>query len=167
MLRPSAPRLLFATMLSASLAACSGGEASHGAASTAGAPPPVIKERQENFKTIGADFKAVRGALEADGPDFALIAGKAGNINANALKIADHFPAGTSVDDGFDTEALPAIWKQPEEFKASAKKLADESAKLASLAGGGDKAAVSAQAMTVGAACKGCHDKFRLDDEKK
>lgn len=167
MLRPSAPHLLLAAMLAAGLAACSGGEASDGAASPAGAPPPVIKERQANFKAIGADFKAVRGALEADSPDFALIAGKAGQINANALKIAGHFPSGTSVDEGFDTEALPSIWKQPEEFKAAAKKLADESASLAVVAGSSDKAAVAAQAMAVGATCKGCHDKFRLDEETK
>jgi cytochrome c556 len=70
------------------------------------------------------------------------------------------------VDDGFKTEALPSIWEKPEEFAAANKKLVDESAKLITLAGGGDKAAVGAQAMAMGGACKGCHDKFRVDDEK-
>ena len=45
-------------------------------------------------------------------------------------------------------------------------KLIDESAKLATIAGEGDKAATAAQAMAMGGACKGCHDQFRLDDKK-
>jgi len=45
-------------------------------------------------------------------------------------------------------------------------KLVDESAKLATVAGGADKAATGAQAMAMGGACKGCHDQFRLDDKK-
>lgn len=168
MLRMSATRLLLAAALAAGLAGCSGaGTSGEGAAKPAGEVPPVIKERQENFKAIGAAFKAVRGELDAGSPDFALIAAKASDINARAAKIPDHFPAGTGVDDGFDTEALAAIWAKPEEFKAAAQKLTDESAKLASLAGGGNKEAVAAQAMAMGGACKGCHDKFRLDDEKK
>jgi cytochrome c556 len=168
MLRMSAPHLLLVAALAAGLAACSGeGASNNGTTADGGEVPPVIKERQENFKAIGGAFKAVRGELEGDKPDFALIAAKAADINTRAQQIPNHFPALTSVDDGYDTEALAAIWEKPEEFKAAAQKLADESAKLASLAPGGDKAAVGAQAMAMGGACKGCHDQFRLDDEKK
>ena len=164
----SAPRLLVAAALAASLAACSGGGASSDetpSAPAAGAPAE-IKERQDNFEAIGDAFKAVRGELEKDAPDFALIAAKANDINTRAQSIGGLFPAGTSTEDGFKTEALPAIWQKPEEFKTAQQKLVDESAKLASLAGGGDKAAVAAQAMAMGGACKGCHDQFRLDDKK-
>jgi len=167
MLSRSAPRLCLAAALAVGLAACSGGEPSGDTPVAEQAAPPVIKERQDNFEAIGGAFKAMRGELEKDAPDFALIAAKATDINARAGKIANHFPVGTGVDDGYDTEALAAIWQKPEEFKAAAGKLADESAKLASLAGGADKAAVAAQAMAMGGACKGCHDQFRLDDEKK
>jgi len=155
----------------AMLAACSGGDAADPtaegtAAAAAGEAPPIIKEREENFEAIGKAFKAIRGQLDADAPDFALIAASATDINTRAAAIPNHFPAGTSTADGFKTEALPVIWEKPEEFKAAAQKLVDESAKLASLAPGGDKAAVAAQAMAMGGACKGCHDTFRLDDEK-
>jgi cytochrome c556 len=167
MLRMSARPLLLAAVFAVGLAGCSGGNTSgEGATKPAGEAPPILKEREENFEAIGAAFKAVRAQLEATSPDFALIAAKASDINARAGKITGHFPAGTSTADGFKTEALPAIWEKPEEFKAAATKLADESAKLASLAPGGDKAAVGAQAMTMGGTCKGCHDKFRLDDKK-
>lgn len=173
MLSVTACRLLALSAPVALLAACSGGDAAAPAAegtadvaAAAGETPPIIKEREENFEAIGAGFKAIRGQLDAATPDFALIAAKASDINTRAQAIPNHFPAGTSTADGFKTEALPVIWEKPEEFKAAAQKLVDESAKLASLAPGGDKAAVGAQAMAMGGACKGCHDKFRLDDEK-
>ncbi|MEA1619363.1 cytochrome c [Erythrobacter sp. T5W1-R] len=164
MIRTLAPRLVVSATLAGLLAACSS-EAPVDAPAAA-AEPAVIEERQDNFEAIGDAFKAVRGELEKDAPDFTLIAAKASDINTRAAKIEGHFPAGTSVDDGFDTEALAAIWQKPDDFKAAAQKLVGESAKLASLAGKGDKAAVGAQAMTMGGACKGCHDNFRLDDKK-
>ncbi|MFN4240596.1 MAG: c-type cytochrome [Erythrobacter cryptus] len=179
MTRIPAPRLVAAAALAAALAACSSETPSEApeaaetpAAAAAGEPgaavdlAAVVKEREENFEAIGKAFKAVRGELEKDAPDFALIAASASDINARAMKIEGHFPAGTSTADGFKTEALPAIWEKPEAFKAAATKLVDESAKLASLAPGGDKAAVGAQAMAMGGACKGCHDQFRKDDKK-
>jgi len=178
MLRNSATRLILSAALVAGLAACSGGapadapaDAPSDAAATpeAGAPvdvQAVLKERHDNFEAIGDNFKALRGELEKDAPDFTLIAAKASDINTRALKIEGHFPAGTSVDDGLKTDALATIWEKPEEFKAAAQKLVDESAKLVTVAGGSDKAAVGAQAMAMGGACKGCHDKFRLDDKK-
>ena len=132
----------------------------------AAAEPAVLKERHDNFEAIGDAFKAVRGELEKDAPDFGVIAASATDINTRAGKIEGHFVEKTSVEDGFDTEALATIWEKPEEFKAATQKLLDESAKLAELAPGGDKAAVGAQVMALGGACKGCHDNFRLDDEK-
>lgn len=173
MLLVTARRLVALAAPVALLAACSGGDAADpvaegtAAAVAAGEAPPILKEREENFEAIGAAFKAIRGQLEADAPDFALIAAKATDINTRAQAIPNHFPVGTSTADGFKTEALPTIWEKPEEFKAAAQKLINESAKLASLAPGGDKAAVAAQAMAMGGTCKGCHDTFRLDDEKK
>lgn len=126
----------------------------------------ILKERQDNFESIGDAFKAVRGQLEKDAPDFGVIAASASDINTRAQNIEGHFVEHSSVDDGLDTEALAVIWEKPEEFKAAAQKLVDESAKLAELAPGGDKAAVGAQVMAMGGACKGCHDNFRLDDKK-
>lgn len=144
------------------LAACSG-EAPADGSSDAGTKPAEIAERQQNFKAIADSFKTIRGQLELGTPDYAAIAAQAGEINNRAQQIENLFPAGTSTADGHDTEALPAIWEKPEEFAAARQKLIDESASLMALAPGGDKAAVGAQAMTMGGACKNCHDTFRLD----
>jgi cytochrome c556 len=168
MIRTNASRLAISLALAGMLAACSGGAPADAPADGAAKTevPPVLKEREKNFEAIGDAFKAVRGELEKDTPDFTLIAAKATDINARAMKIEGHFPAGTSTADGFKTEALPTIWQKPEEFKAAATKLVDESAKLVTIAADGDKAAVGAQAMAMGGACKNCHDTFRLDDKK-
>lgn len=170
MVRNSSSRLVIAAALVGLLAACSGEGAADGTGSgsdtAASEVPAVIEERHDNFEGIGDAFKAVRGELEKDTPDFTLIAAKASDINTRSQLIQGHFPAGTSVEDGYKTEALPAIWEKPEEFKAASQKLVDESAKLVTVAGGGDKAAVGAQAMAMGGACKDCHDQFRLDDKK-
>lgn len=162
MIRNLASRFVVTAAAAGLLAACSG-EAPADGASDAGAKPAEIAERQKNFKAIADSFKMIRGELELDTPDFAVIAAQAGEINTLAQQIETLFPAGTSMADGHDTEALPAIWEKPEEFSAAATKLVDESASLMALAPAGDKAAVGAQAMTMGGACKNCHDTFRLD----
>jgi cytochrome c556 len=178
MVRTHTSRLFVAAALAAVLAACSGGEPAEAPADAptkapagdAAAPADdvkaVLKQRHDLFEGIGDAFKAIRGQLEKDAPDFALIGTKATEINTAAGKIAGLFPPGTSVDDGYKTEALATIWEKPEEFKAATQKLLDESAKLATVAGEGKKDAVGAQVMALGGACKGCHEKFRLDDKK-
>ena len=144
MTRIPAPRLVAAAALAAALAACSSETPSEApeaaetpAAAAAGEPGAAVD--------LAAVVKEREENFEAIGKAFKAVRGAA---------------------DGFKTEALPAIWEKPEAFKAAATKLVDESAKLASLAPGGDKAAVGAQAMAMGGACKGCHDQFRKDDKK-
>lgn len=162
MVRTIAFRLAGAAALVGAVAACSS-EAPADAPDAAAGQPSVIKERQDNFEAIADAFKLVRGELEKGAPDFALIGAQASDINARATKIADYFPEGTGIDQGFDTEALASIWEKPDEFAAAHQKLVDESATLVSLAETGDAAAIGAQAMAMGGACKGCHDNFRLD----
>lgn len=159
-----APSMFAAATLIAALCACSG--EGGGGAGTSAAAPPVIKERHDNFEAIGDASKAVRSELEKETPDFARITASAQDINSRATRITGYFPAGTSVEDGYKTEALPAIWAKPAEFEVAAQKLVDESAALVTVAQSADKAAVGAQAMATGGACKGCHDQFRLDDKK-
>lgn len=162
MVRTIAFRFVGAAALLVAVAACSS-EAPADAPVDAAAEPAVIKERQDNFEAIADAFKLIRGELEKGSPDFMLIGAQAGDINARATKIVDYFPEGTGIDAGYDTEALATIWEKPEEFAAAHQKLVDESANLASLADTGGAAAIGAQAMTMGGACKGCHDNFRLD----
>lgn len=165
-------RPVFTLGLAGALAACGGGaeapadesgdEPAAGMTSSEGS---IIETRQANFETIGDEFKAIRGQLEASEPDFGVIEASANTINTNAQKISGYFPEGTGVDSGADTEALETIWEKPEEFAAAAQKLVDTSASLAAVAGSGDAAAVGEAVKTMGGSCKACHDNFRLDKD--
>lgn len=161
--RKTASTLIAAAAFATFVTALSSGGAGLAAAAPSAKGQAAVTARQDGFKAIAGAFKAVRSELEKDAPDYALIAAKAKDINARARAINGLFPAGTSNADGFKTGALPAIWKQPAAFKASAQKLADESAKLGKVAGTRNKQAVTAQAMAMGGACKGCHDQFRAE----
>lgn len=154
-------RLIAATPLIALLAACGGETAS----APKGDAPPEIEQRQDNFEGIGDAFKAVRTQLEGGSPDMAAITASATDINDRAQKVAGLFPEGTSVEDGFDTEALPAIWAKPDEFKLAAANFVEASAALKTAAEGGDAAAVGEAAKALGGTCKACHDKFRVEDK--
>ncbi|MDY7099061.1 MAG: cytochrome c [Pseudomonadota bacterium] len=150
--------------LGLALAACGGGAEGEGA-TAAGPEPEVIDERQANFKAIGDSFKAIREQLETESPDMAIITSAATDLNTAAGKIEGHFPEGTSVEDGYDTEALATIWQKPEEFAAAQQMLIDASAEMVTIAESGDAAAIGAQVGAVGKSCKNCHDQFRVDDD--
>ena len=149
------------------LAACGGAEVEADVeASVANSEEPaVIDERQANFKAIGKSFKAIRTQLEGDTPDMAVIATAATDMNTAAMKVEGYFPEGTSVDDGYDTEALATIWEKPDQFAEAHQRLVDASAQMITLAEGGDVAAVSDQVGAIGGSCKNCHDNFRLDTD--
>ena len=149
-----------------SLAACGGAAGDGGTETPESEPaPPVIEERQTNFKAMGDAFKAIRTQLESDSPDMAAITQAAGELNAAALKVEGGFPEGTSVDDGFDTEALATIWEKPEQFAEAHKMLTDATAEMVTIAEGGDASAVGAQVGAIGKSCKNCHDNFRLETD--
>ncbi|MEL6486173.1 MAG: cytochrome c [Pseudomonadota bacterium] len=156
-----------AVTLALGLAACgeTPGESQAGTGSIDAASSPVVEERQANFKSIGKAFKAIRTQLEGDSPDMAAIATAATDLNAAALKIEGYFPEGTSVDNGYDTEALATIWEKPDEFAEAHQRLVDASAQMITLAEGGDVAAIGDQVGAIGGSCKNCHDTFRLDTD--
>lgn len=85
-------------------------------------------------------------------------------LNDAAKQVVALFPKGTGRGDFDDktTRALPKIWEDWDGFKKAADALVEESAKLASVAEGGDKAAIAAQFGTLGKnGCGGCHKPFR------
>lgn len=66
------------------------------------------------------------------------------------------FPAGSGGD---DTDALPAIWENPEDFAERLDAFKEAGAGLrAAVESGGN---VMAAAQQLGQACKGCHDSYR------
>jgi len=120
--------------------------------------------RHEKFEEIGEAMKVIMDAAKAEEPDMAKLRASAETIRSLAPQITGWFPAGSGPDDGIHTHALQTVWTKPDEFKAAAAKLADESTRFQALVQAGDKAAIGAGVPALGGACKNCHDTFREKD---
>jgi len=62
------------------------------------------------------------------------------------------------------TRAKPEIWLDLDEFKEHLEEFRAETAKLATVAKSGDRAAIQAQLGATGKTCKGCHDEYKSKD---
>jgi cytochrome c556 len=82
---------------------------------------------------------------------------------ANNTMEFDHlFAEGSNVG---ESEALPVIWDEPDEFAAAIAKAQEASAAFAAAAESGDAEAIGGAFKNLGGACRGCHDRFRVAHE--
>ena len=114
-------------------------------------PKEQIELRQGQLKKLGKAFKTISDQLKASEPDMAAIQAAAASVPVESEGMADWFPAGTGPDSGVKTDALPAIWEEPDLFT---EKLSDFQMAAGALA----------TAAETGGTCKSCHEKFRADD---
>ncbi len=123
----------------------------------------AIDARRALMKDNGVKMKALDAVVEAKTGDMAAMQQLGEGLQANAAKIADLFPAGSSMTDFPDkTFAKPDIWVNFDDFKAAAAVLGTEAGKLADAAKSGDMAAFAPQFDAAGEkGCGGCHTKFR------
>ena len=128
-------------------------------------PADVIKERQQGLKKVGAALKLIRDELRGGSPDGARIRGAAADITRAAGAIDRWFPAGTGPDSGLKTDAKAEVWTDAAGFAAARETFVREANKWTQLGNGGDAAAWSEAATSLGQSCKGCHDKYRLKRE--
>lgn len=148
-------RLALAAVLALGLAGCGNPDTPAGRAADA---------RHKNFEGIGKSFKTISDQLKAPTPDAEKIKAAAAAINDAAPKVSGWFPAGSGPNDGIKTDALQTVWTKPDQFKAAAQKLVDESAKFNTLAQTGNVASLGEGMKALGGACKNCHDTFRKKD---
>lgn len=123
----------------------------------------AVDARQALMKDNSAKMKAMGAVIETKSGDMAAMAQLAAGLQANAMKIPDLVPKGTSLADmPGKSYAKPEIWDHIDDFKAAAAVLATEAGKLADAAKSGDMAAFAAQYDITGEkACGGCHTQFR------
>lgn len=158
----------------AALAAC-GGDVGEPAAPAGGSGSTVlpggmtvaeaVEARQDNYKSLGGAFKTIRDELKSGEADMALIGQSVDRMMALASEIPSWFPEGTSTESGVETEALPVIWEEPEDFTDKAQDLETAVMGLRAALESGDSEAIGAAVQSVGGACQSCHKKFRLDDD--
>lgn len=135
-------------------------------AAPAAAPSPadIVAARQAGFKKMGGAMKALSEQLKSGAPVKATMVAAAQTIAATGKEQAKLFPAGTGASAGVKNDALPAIWSDRATFDGQMQKMILESAKLVTVAGGGDAAAIGAQFKATGATCGACHRQFRAED---
>lgn len=107
-----------------------------------------------NFSVMGDMLK---GDREYDGEVFAARAAdtaKLATIPWPAFSVEGAMP-------GNNSDALPEIWDNWEDFQARADALQTRTAALAEVAAGGDRDAISGAFREVAMTCKGCHDNYK------
>jgi cytochrome c556 len=121
----------------------------------------AIKDRQANFKTMGAIMKSIEEQTKSDDPDQKKIADGANRLASLGADIPNWFPVGSGPDSGFATHAKPDIWSDNGAFLQRQDEYMTEARKLASVAASGTMAEVTSQFYTTGVACANCHKPFR------
>lgn len=118
-----------------------------------------IEERQAIMKGNGRDTKMGGDMLKGAVPFDAATAQKIlANYAAAAKAFPAHFPAGSNTG---DTEAAPAIWAKPADWKAATTKFQADTAAAAAMKPG-DAATFGKAFGMVTANCKSCHEGFRI-----
>lgn len=94
--------------------------------------------------------------------DAALVEQNARRIATLAPMLPEAFAAMDTRAFDLDTEALPVIWEEFEEFEQRANNLAEAVNNLAAVAATGDQAETIRTAGAIGRTyCGGCHEMFR------
>ena len=119
------------------------------------------KYREGVMRTVGGQMSSLaailRGQVHFDNLKFHA------RGMADLAEIVPHvFPEGSGVH---KSEALPAIWEQPDEFKMAVEKFVKAAKGIATAAEGGDMSEIGPAMKSLGQACKGCHDNYREEDD--
>lgn len=139
------------------VAAVSMGVSIHAAADTT--PEDAADYRTAVMESLRGHIRAasmrVRGLVE----DRGQLLNHAQGL-ANGTKEFDYlFPEGSNVG---ESEALPVIWEEPDEFAAAIAKVQEAAAAFVAIAESDDTEAIDGAFRNLGGACRGCHDKFRV-----
>ncbi len=124
----------------------------------------ATETRQAVFKLLAFNMAPIsrmaRGAMEFD----------AELAERNALRIADLAPMIPELFDVYDTrefdvetEALPVIWDNNEDFAQKARELRAAAIIFADIAADGDRGATIAGIRAFGSTCGNCHREYRVD----
>lgn len=119
-------------------------------------PNTVEGQRVAMFKKSGAGIKAV---FEQHLPaaDFNAIGAYAAEMADWGARMTELFPAGSH-----SVGARDDIWKNWEDFEAKADQFSEAASELAVAAASGDAGATLGAAKALGAACKSCHESYRI-----
>ena len=122
-----------------------------------------IQYRQKVMQAQGANMGAIGEILKEKLPLAKNIADHAAQVSESAKLIPSAFKH--KVTDGM-TDAKAKLWDDWKEFEEKAGDLQKAAAHLASVAKGGDMAAIGDAVKGVGKTCGGCHKEYRKPKEE-
>ena len=118
----------------------------------------IIKSRQAMFSENYQNGKKISIFLKSGKIEEAKPIMK--KMSDNYKKLLEYFPENTK--EGFNTEALPSIWENKDEFNALMQKAADDMLKLAkAIDTADDLRAIQKELMWNN--CSACHNRFRAE----
>lgn len=118
----------------------------------------AIKARKDIFQSNKTAMQGIKALLDG-GADLSGIVAYAGSIADGAQRVGAYFPVGS---DTGDTKAKPEIWQNQADFNAILTRLQTQATQLAGAAASGDRAAAAKSFGAIAAACKSCHESYRL-----
>lgn len=127
-----------------------------------------IKPRQDKLRDMGGALKAITDELKKPKVDWDnVIIPNTQTIKERSGYLLNWFPKGSGPEAGVKTYALPAIWQKQDDFTKIGKTMQAEAIKLDQVANSRNLDALKAEAVTMGKACKACHDDYRSKDYEK
>ncbi|MGR8921283.1 MAG: c-type cytochrome [Gammaproteobacteria bacterium] len=122
-------------------------------------PEDVVRYRRGVMMAIGWNVGAMgamaKGEMDWDGDRFAFWAERAAVLAPMAME--GFTPATAEAE----SNALPAVWSNMDDFEKRMLQMEEATAKLAEVARGGDKGATLEQFGAAAKNCKGCHDEYK------
>ena len=129
-------------------------------------PENLIKWRQSAFQVVAWNSGRIKASLDGQYNKDEVL--KAANTIAAVANsgLGGLFAPGTEQGKGWhDTSARPEIFKDTKHFGELGANFAQEANELASLAAGGDAAAIKTQYGKLTRTCKACHDEYRAKQQ--
>jgi cytochrome c556 len=127
-----------------------------------------IKPRQDKLRDMGGALKAITDELKKPKVDWDnVIIPNTQTIKDRSAYLLNWFPKGSGPEAGVKTYALPAIWQKQDDFTKLGKAAQAEAIKLDQVANSRNLDALKTEAVTMGKACKACHDDYRSKDYEK
>ena len=134
-----------------------------GAAYAALSGDEAITARQACMKANGKAMGIMVPMIKGEAPyDAAAVKAALSAPEAACAKWAEFWPADSATSKTLKTRALPAIWTDPKGFEAAG---GIEYKAFTELAATTDEAGFKAKFPALGAACGGCHEKFRAPEK--
>lgn len=120
----------------------------------------AVEYRQGVMNVFSWNMKAMSAMMKGKiAFDQTLFARHAKDLAAaSTLNLMAGFPEDSESQ---ESDALPEIWMEFDDFKTKYGHLGEVAEKLSSMAATGDKAALGAALEQTGKACKACHKKYK------